>query len=133
MFILVLNLVKNKTRKDNFYTLFDLIHKSFYSRWPGPMSDLRQHSIILIRRKPSANPRPLHLTTQFLYHFLYSFCLLVFFIFILLSFYLVQACPNSPKLVTCPNLLLNCLILQQCCDSENDSGNTRVKNTVAIV
>ena len=28
---------------------------------------------------------------------------------------------------------LNYLISQQCCDSENESGNKRVKNTVVIV
>ena len=30
-------------------------------------------------------------------------------------------------------LQLNYLISQQCCDSENESGNKRVKSTVAIV
>ena len=30
-------------------------------------------------------------------------------------------------------LQLNYLISQQCCDSENESWNMRVKNTVAIV
>ena len=43
---------------------------------------------------------------------------------------MVQLGQEGSKMV---KLGVNYLILQECCDSENESGNKRVKNTVVIV